>query len=186
MGLPEESIAEMRRALELDPLSLAMSTEMGWSLYIARDYDQAIAQCEKSIELDPNFIDSYACAAQAYEQKKMYPEAIANMKKARAIAGDAPTVLTELACAYALSGQKTEAQGLLDALKERSGREYVDPAVIALIYTSLGDRDRAFEWLEKAFAVRSFWMTWLKVEPKFDPLRSDPRFKELMRRVGIT
>jgi tetratricopeptide (TPR) repeat protein len=145
-----------------------------------------IAQCEKSIKLDPNFIDSYACAAQAYEQKKMYAEAISNMKKARAIAGDAPGVLTELACAYALSGQKDEAVKIIDSLKAQARKEYVDPALIGLIYTGLGEKDQAFEWLEKAYQTRSSWMTWLKVEPKFDPLRSDPRFKDLMRRVGIT
>jgi serine/threonine protein kinase/TolB-like protein/Flp pilus assembly protein TadD len=186
IGKPQDSIAEMRRALELDPFSLSMNAEMGWSLYIARDYDQAISQCRKVIELDPNFIAAYSCAAQAYEQQKMYAEAIADMNKARVLVGDDPGVMEELACAYALSGQKTEARKLLDALKERSAREYVDPGLIALIYASLGEKDQAFEWLEKAYQVRSSWMTWLKVEPKFDPLRSDPRFTDLMRRVGIT
>ncbi len=176
----------MRRALELDPFSLSMNMEMGWSFYIARDYDQAIAQCRKVIELDPNFTAAYSCTAQAYEQKKMYAEAIADMNKAKALVGDDPGLIEELACAYALSGQKTEAQKLLDALKERSAREYVDPGLIALIYTSLGEKDQAFEWLEKAYQARSSWMTWLKVEPKFDSLRSDPRFTDLMRRVGIS
>ncbi len=186
IGKPQDSIAEMRRALELDPFSLSMNMEMGWSFYIARDYDQAIAQCRKVIELDPNFTAAYSCTAQAYEQKKMYAEAIADMNKAKALVGDDPGLIEELACAYALSGQKTEAQKLLDALKERSAREYVDPGLIALIYTSLGEKDQAFEWLEKAYQARSSWMTWLKVEPKFDSLRSDPRFTDLMRRVGIS
>jgi len=186
IGKPQDSIAEMRRALELDPFSLSMNMEMGWSFYIARDYDQAIAQCRKVIELDPNFTAAYSCTAQAYEQKKMYAEAIADMNKAKALVGDDPGLIEELACAYALSGQKTEAQKLLDALKERSTREYVDPGLIALIYTSLGEKDQAFEWLEKAYQARSSWMTWLKVEPKFDSLRSDPRFTDLMRRVGIS
>ena len=186
IGKPQDSIAEMRRALELDPFSLSMNVEMGWSLYIARDYDQAISQCRKVLELDPNFIAAYSCAAQAYEQKKMYAEAIADMNTARAVVGDDPGVMEELASAYALSGQKAEARKLLDALKERSAREYVDPGLIALIYASLGEKDQAFGWLEKAYQERSSWMTWLKVEPKFDPLRADARFADLMRRVGIT
>jgi eukaryotic-like serine/threonine-protein kinase len=185
-GKPLESIAEMRRALELDPFSISMNMEMGWSFYIARDYDQAIAQCRKAIEMDPGFVASYACTAQAYEQKKMYTEAINDLKKARTLAGDDPGLTMELAFAYALSGQKRQAQELLTELKDRSARQYIDATLIALVYTALGNKDQAFEWLEKAYDARSSWMTWLKVEPKFDPLRSDPRFAELMRRVGIT
>jgi len=185
VGNPQESIAEMRRALELDPLSLSVNTEIGWSLYSARDYDQAIAQCRKAIEMDPNFVAAYNCTAQAYEQKKMYAEAIADMKKARTLAGDDPGVIAELACAYGLSGRKKEAQELLNTLKQQSTRQYVDPGLIALIYTVLGDKDKAFEGLEKAYSARSSWMTCLKVEPKFDPLRSDARFTDLMRRVGL-
>ncbi len=186
IGKPEEAIAEIRLALELDPLSIGMNMEMGYSLYIARDYDEAIVQCRKASELDPSFVASYGCAAQAYEQKKMYAEAIAVMKKAMALAQDDAGVITELACAYALAGQKAEVRKLLSVLKTRSAREYVDPGLIALIYTSLGEKDQAFEWLEKAYELRSSWMTWLKVEPKFDPIRSDRRFTDLMRRVGIT
>ena len=116
----------------------------------------------------------------------MYAEAIADIKKALALTGDDPGVLTELGFAYALAGQKTEAQKLLNILRERSTREYIDASLIALIYIAMGDKDQAFIWLNKAYADRSSWMTWLKVEPKFDPLRSDQRFRDLMRRVGIT
>jgi len=186
LGRPQDSIAEMRRALDLDPLSISMNMEMGWSFYVARDYDQAIAQCRKTIELDPSFISSYNCTAQAYEQKGMYDEAIADMKKAAVLSGDDPGVITELAFAEALAGQKAEAQKTLKALKERSAHEYIDPALIALIYIALGEKNQAFIWLDKAYAARSSWMTWLKVEPKFDSLRSDARFTDLMRRVGIT
>ena len=186
LGRPQDSIAEMRRALDLDPLSISMNMEMGWSFYVARDYDQAIAQCRKTIELDPSFISSYNCTAQAYEQKGMYGEAIADMKKAAVLSGDDPGVITELAFAEALAGQKAEAQKILKALKERSAHEYIDPALIALIYIALGEKNQAFIWLDKAYAARSSWMTWLKVEPKFDSLRSDARFTDLMRRVGIT
>src|SRR3989441_2349998 len=97
LGRPQDSIAEMRRALDLDPLSISMNTEIGWSLYSARDYDQAIAQCRKAIEMDPNFVAAYNCTAQAYDQKKMYAEAIADMKKARTLVGDDPGVITEIA-----------------------------------------------------------------------------------------
>lgn len=185
IGKPLESVAEMRRALELDPFSISMNAEIGWSLYIARDYDQAIAQCRKAIEMDPNFVLSYICTAQSYEQKKMYDEAIADVKTAMTLAGDDPAITMELAFAYALSGRKKEAQELLNALKERSARQYLDPSLIALVHGALADKDKAFEWLEKAYDARSPWMTWLKVEPKFDSLRSDARFADLMRRVGL-
>ena len=185
VGRPQESIAEMKRALELDPLSISMNMEMGWSLYISRDYDRAIAQCQKTIEMDPNFSPSYFCTAQAYEQKGMYREAIASMARARTLIGDDPSLLAELGYAYALSGQKGEARKLADTLKQKASKEYVDAALIGLIHIGLGEKDEAFKWLWKAFDARSSWMTWLKVEPKFDSLRKDPHFAELMRRVGL-
>jgi tetratricopeptide (TPR) repeat protein len=171
--------------LELDPLSVSMHFEMGWSLYILRDYDQAIVEGLKALEMDPGFIGSYACVAQAYEQKGMGSEAVAYMQKARKLVGDDPGVLAELGYAYGASGQKAEAQKLADTLTARAAREYIDPALICIIYIGLGNRDQAFAWLEKAYNERSSWMTWLKVEPKFDRLRSDERFEVLMRRVGV-
>src|SRR5437660_8470888 len=115
----------------------------------------------------------------------MYAEAITDMKKAKTFSGDDPGVITELAFAEAMAGQKAEAQKALNILKERSAHEYIDPALIALIYISLGEKDLAFTWLDKAYEARSSWMTWLEVEPKFDSLRSDRRFTDLMRRVGM-
>ncbi len=184
-GRPLESIAEMRRALELDPMSTAMNMEMGWSFYISRDYDQSIAQCRKAMEMDANFALAYLCTAQSYEQQRKYDQAIADATRARTLMGDDPTAIEELAYAYALAGQKNEARKLAEALKAKSNSEYLDPTLIALVYTALGEKDEAFRWLDKAYAARSPWMTWLKVEPKFDPLRSDSRFSALMHRVGI-
>ncbi|PWT88214.1 MAG: hypothetical protein C5B55_13485 [Blastocatellia bacterium] len=186
LGKPEESIAEMQRALELDPLSLPINIEMGWSLYIARKYDEAITQCRKAFELDPTFVSSYACLSQSYVQKRLYKEAIETMLKARQMAGDDSGVLMELGYAYAFNGQKDQALKIVDTLKEKSTHEYVDPACIALVYVALGQKDEGLNWLSKAFDARSPWMTWLKVEPKFDPVRSDERFTDLMKRVGIS
>ncbi|MEP6920544.1 MAG: protein kinase [bacterium] len=185
LGKPSESIAEMRRALELDPNSTSMNMEMGWSFYISRDYDQAIAQCRKAMEMDANFALAYLCTAQAYEQQRKFDQAIADASKARALMGDDPIAMEELGYAYALAGQKEDARKLAHALQEKSNNEYIDPVLIALMHTALGERDDAFKWLDKGFRARSPWMTWLKVEPKFDPLRSDPRFIVLMQRVGI-
>jgi serine/threonine protein kinase/tetratricopeptide (TPR) repeat protein len=186
LGRPEESIAEMQRALDLDPLSSVINLEVGWSLYIDRKYDESIAQCLKVTEMDPAYVPAYSCLAQAYDRKGMYKEAIAKMLKARSLQGDDPLVLMELGYAYALDGQKGEAQKIIDTLKERSSREYIDPALIGLVYIALDEKDAAFSWLAKAFDARSGWMIWLKVDPKFDPLRSDARFNELMKRVGIS
>lgn len=185
LGQPQESIAEMRKALVLDPISVSMNMEIGWSYYIARDYNRAIEQCSKASEIDPHFRDAHLCTAQAYEQRRMYDQALAELKKVEDIAPDDPAFLTELGYVYGLSGRRADALKLVEQLRKISMREYVDPTFIGLIYTALGDREEAFKWLDKAYEARSSWMTWLKVEPKFDPLRSDPRFNELMHRVGI-
>ena len=118
---------------------------------------------------------------QAYEQKGMYKEAINELTKARTISGNWPVAVA----AYALQGGKNQARGTLNELKARATKEYIDPYLIALVYTCLDEKDQAFAWLEKAFEARSPWMAWLKVEPKFDRLRSDPRFRDLLGRVGL-
>ena len=135
--------------------------------------------------MDPTFTYGYMCLAQAAIQERKYEEAIAAMNKATAIAGEVPDLKAELGYDYAISGQKTEAQKIVKELKRRAKREYVNSYSIALVYVGLGDKDQAFDWLQKAYEERSSRLTWLKVEPKFDSLRSDPRFAQLLQRVGF-
>jgi len=136
--------------------------------------------------VNPNRLGAFISLGKAYEQKGMYAEAIAAFQKANSLDINTPDVTAFLAHAYAVSGKRGEAMKLLEELKDLSKQRYVFPSFIALIYTGLGEKDQAFEWLEKAFEERSSWFTDLKVNLQLDSLRSDPRFQDLLRRVGLT
>ncbi len=185
MGRTDESLAEIKQAQEFDPLSLVINTMAGWMLYFAHQYDQAIAQCQKALEMDPNFGMAHFVLGWAYEQEGMYEEAIAVMQKAKNIVG-LPLIGPFLAHVYAISGKTDEAQKLIDQLNELlSKQQYVSPCHMAVIHAGLGEQDQAFEWLQKAYKERAGWLIMLKVEPRFDSLRSDPRYTELLKKVGL-
>jgi tetratricopeptide (TPR) repeat protein len=183
MGRTEESLAEIKRAQELDPVSLSINTSLGWRLYFARQYDQAIEQYRKTLEMDSNFGRAHFNLGQAYEQKGMYEEAIAEFHKAFNFSRD--RAVAALGHAYAMSGKRREARKVLEELEELSKRRYISPYGIALIYTGLGERDQAFAWLQRACEDHSFGLNHLKVEPSLDSLRSDLRFRDLLRCVGL-
>ena len=187
IGRHNESIAERKRACDLDPLSLSANSELGLAFYFARDYDQAIEQFQKTLELQPNFslVDAFLPAA--FEQKGKYDQAIAGFQNGIALKGSTELsfLMSGLGHVYGVSGKKAEARALLDELKQMSLQEYVPAESIALVYVGLGEKDQAFAWLEKAYGERSFGVAWLKVEPRWDSLRSDPRFADLLRRVGL-
>ncbi len=187
MGHHDEAIAERKLAQELDPLSPIANFELGLAFYYARDYDQAIEQFQKTLELDQNFPPAQQFLPAAYEQKGMYGEAIAGFKKVIPLTGGSEWSLTRggLGHVYAALGKKSEALAVLDELKQVSAQGYVPATSIALVYAGLGERDPAFAWLEKACEERSFQMQWLTLEPRWDSLRSDPRFADLVRRVGL-
>jgi TolB-like protein/DNA-binding winged helix-turn-helix (wHTH) protein/Flp pilus assembly protein TadD len=187
MGRSNEAIAERKRALELEPLSLIINFELGLAFYYARDYDQAIEQFQKTLELDQNFGPAHLFLPAAYEQKGMYGEAIAEFKNAIPLKGGGEPSLSKagLGYVYAVTGKKSEARTVLNELKQASEQEYVPANSIALIYAGLGEKDQAFAWLDKGYEQRAFQMQWIKLDPRWDSLRSDPRFKDLMRRVGL-
>jgi serine/threonine protein kinase/tetratricopeptide (TPR) repeat protein len=185
-GRPTEAIAEEKRALELDPLSLVINFELGMSFYYAHDFDQAIEQFQKTLELDQNFPLAREFLPASYEQKGMYAEAIAGFKDNTSRGVDESKIsITRLGRVYALSGKKHEARAILDELKQLSAQHYLPADAIALVYAGLGEKDQAFAWLEKAYEERAFRMQFIKVEPKWDSLRSDPRFADLLRRIGL-
>ncbi len=184
MGRFDEAIAELKRAQELDRLSLIINTNLGESYIYARQYDKAIEQLRKTLELDQSFYRAHWTLGVAYELKASFPEAIAEYQKARALDDD-PRALAMLGHAYAISSKRDEALKALDQLKELAKRRYVSPINFVFIYVGLGEKDEAFQWLETCYQERDPQMTRLKVNPLFDPLRSDPRFTELMRRVGL-
>ena len=155
------------------------------SLFYAGKYDQAIAQSRKTLEVDPNDWLTYQGLGQVYERTKQYPEAIAALQKSRELETSNPSTLGYLGHVYGVAGKKADAEKTLQELKEISKQRYVPPYNFACVYAGLGDKDQAFEWLERAYTERDFYLTLLKVEPAMDNLRSEPRFAGLLKRVGL-
>jgi TolB-like protein/DNA-binding winged helix-turn-helix (wHTH) protein/Tfp pilus assembly protein PilF len=183
LGRFDEAIVEMRKAENLDPLSLIINADLAEILGLAHSYDESIRQSGKTIEMDPNFALAHNQLAQAYLQKHMYAEAVAELQKAVKLSGDSPTCMANLARAYVASGKRSEAVKLLNDLKKRSTTGYSYASEIAMIYASLGETDQAMTWLEKGFEER--FNPGVLLRPGFDPLRSDPRFQNLLRRIGL-
>jgi tetratricopeptide (TPR) repeat protein len=187
MGRLEPAIAEVRRAAELDPLSPVMNRALGTTLLFARQYDQAIQQERKTLELDPNFALAHDSLGMAYLQKSMYREGIGEFEKMLVTAPGSALALSDLGYGYALAGRKADAQKALEQLNELSKHKYVPAVYLARIYAGLGDKDKAFEWLEKSYDDRTIAgaVTFIKVDPLWDALRSDPRFQDLLRRMNL-
>jgi tetratricopeptide (TPR) repeat protein len=185
IGRFDEAVREMRRAQEVDPVSLAKITEMGQVLFLARRYDEALEQSLKALKMDPNFGFAHWVQGLAYLWKGRPEPAILAFQKAIPLSGDSPDEPAALGHAYALAGKHGEARKILDELKQQAGRKYLAPSVIAALCAALGERDQAFAWLDRAYDERDSILVALKVDPLFDPLRSDPRFTDLLRRVGF-
>ena len=184
-GRPEEGIAEVRRAQGADPLSPTIDATAGVAFYFARRYDQALERLRKTLEMDPNFPNAHFWLGLVYEQTGRNEEAIAELQKAVSLSGGEPAELGLRAHVYASAGRRAEAQKVLAELKDLSKRRYVAPFDIALVYAGLGDKHQALEWLERAYEDHSFRLTWIKVWPQLDPLRGEPRFLDLLRRMSL-
>jgi len=185
MGRTMESLTQMNRARDLDPLSISMNFSLGWRLYMARQYDQAINQLRNTLEMDPNFALPRVVLGQAYEQKGLYPQAIVELQKAAAISHDSPPMLGSLGHAFGAAGNKAEADKILGQLLGQSKKHYVSPFYVSIVYAGLHENEKAMDWLEKAYEDRSNAIIFLKVDPDFDGLRSDPRFQVLLRRLAL-
>jgi TolB-like protein/DNA-binding winged helix-turn-helix (wHTH) protein/tetratricopeptide (TPR) repeat protein len=185
MGRTQESLAQMNRARELDPLSISMSFSLGWRLYMAHQYAQAISQLRNTLEMDPNFALPRMVLGQAYEQKGMVPQAIAELQKAAAVSHDSPPMLGSLGHAFGVAGNKAEADKILGRLLEQSKKQYVSPFYVSIVYAGLHENEKALDWLEKAYEDRSNAIIFVKVDPDFDGLRSNPRFQLLLRRLAL-
>ncbi|MEW6209126.1 MAG: protein kinase [Acidobacteriota bacterium] len=188
LGRFEQAVAESKRAQELDPLSLEANTFLGQTLYFAGRYEEAVRQLRKTIDLDPNYWFAYLALSRVYEETKQLDEMMATIQKARQKESAADSqLMAALGRGYALMGRRREAWMTVEELKKRSKRGLPDVGAyyIAMIYAALGEKDQAFEWLERGYQERTFFMTWLNVDPQIAPLRSDPRFADLVRRVGL-
>jgi serine/threonine protein kinase/tetratricopeptide (TPR) repeat protein len=185
MGRSDDALVEMRIAQNLDPVSFLTSSSLGWTFYFGRQFDRAIDQCQKTLELEPNDIGAHSCLGYSYMAKKEFARAVAEFKKAAELSGEEPLRIEGLGIAYGFAGQKDEARRLLAELQTKSTLHYVPPYFLASVYAGLGENDKAFALLEKGYNERDAYLTWLKVEPALDPLRSDPRFHVLLQRVGL-
>ena len=180
----DEAIAEVKKALELDPLSIVINTDLGNTYLQARQYDKAIEQLRKTIEMDQNFYFAHGLLGMAYKMKGDFPDAIAEYQKAKQL-NDDPFVLALLGHVLAAAGNRGEALKILDQLKQLSDHRFVHAYGFALVYAGLGDKDQAFQWLEKSYDDHEPRIMRLKVDPLFDNLHSDPRYADLLRRLGL-
>ena len=182
-GRFEEAIKELKRALELDPLSPSNNSALGTGFLCAQQYDQAIEQERKALDLDANFLPAHLFLGWSYVQKSMYKEGIAELEKAMAISPGNTLLLSGLGYAYAAAGRKLEAQKVLDQLNDLAKQKYVPAMYRAWTYAGLGEKDKAFEWLEKGYEDRSILS--IKAYGVLAPLHSDPRWIDLLRRMNL-
>ena len=182
LGRFDEASAEMRKAVELDPLSPIINTNLGATLLTARRYDEAVELLHKTLELDPNFVPAHYNLHRAYLLQGRHEEAIAEWQKCYELDPD-PGSFVELGHAYALAGRRREAERIVAQLRDLLKERYTISYVMALTYTALGDKDQAFAWLEQAFRDRTEAILYIKVDPFLDPLRSDRRFQDLTQRI---
>jgi TolB-like protein/DNA-binding winged helix-turn-helix (wHTH) protein/Tfp pilus assembly protein PilF len=185
MGRPEDSMEQINRARELDPLSISINFSLGWRFYMARQYDRAIQQLRNTLEMDPSYELPHLVLGLSYAQKRDFGLAIPELRKAVELSHGTPLMTSALANAYARSGNKAEAERLLADLISESKKQYVSPYYFAVLYVGLGKPEEAIDWLEKAFADRSNGMVFLKVEPELDDLRSNPRFVALQQKLNF-
>lgn len=184
MGRLEDSLHEINRAHHLDPTSLIINTSLGLPYYFLRQADRAIELFQRAVDMDPVFWLSHTFLGAAHALEEDYERAIAELRKARR-ASNSAWLVSMLGNAYAKAGRISEARALIKELAERSKRSYVSPYFTAVIYAGLGKKDLAFHWLEKACREKTCWLVYLRVEPRLDELRSDPRFIDLLRSVHL-
>jgi len=182
----DEALAEIRLALDLDPLSRVINLNLARILHFARQFDAAIKQCRKTIEMYPDYVIAHRRLGMSYGEKQMFEEAEAEFKKALSLSGDDTETMSAMAYAYGAAGRLNDARLILNQLIDRAQVIYVSPYSLARVHIAVGQIDEAFECLETTFQERHGILTYLKVEPIFDRLRSDPRFADLQRRMGLS
>ena len=196
-GRKDESLAEAARALDLDPYSPFVNNGVARQYYLSRQYDKAIAQCQVGLQISPMYLPARIQLALAYEQVGKLTEAIAELEQAsKLIAGiskagaadhpiDLPVLHALLGHAYAVAGRQSDAQKELTKLQEGSGKRYIPASYFAILWMGLGNKNEAFKWLDRGYQERSEQVLYLGIEPLVDPLRSDPRFDALLKRIGL-
>ncbi len=184
-GKTEAALKEIRRAQESDPLSLAINSERAWILYMARDFQSAAEQAWKTLVLEPKFSGAQHTLGLAYEQSGLIEEAITELQNARICSGNNPATIAALGHAYAAAGKGEEAWQALQTLEEMSQQRYVSPYWKGVVYSGLGSHELAVQCLEEGYSQKDVWLLWVKVEPRFDPIRGKARFATLVNRLGL-
>ncbi len=185
-GRHDEALREAKQALELDPLNLMIGTWVGLRYYLARQYERAITQVQSTVELDRNFAAARLVLGESYVQSGQREKGLAELQGAASLSGNSPLYLAQIAVALASTGRKSEALALTSQLEMMlTSQQYVSPYGLAQIHAALGDREQTFKWLQSAYDDRAVWMTYLAVDPVFDNYRSDPRFQDLLRKMGL-
>jgi TolB-like protein/DNA-binding winged helix-turn-helix (wHTH) protein/Tfp pilus assembly protein PilF len=184
-GRWDEALKEMERARELDPLSLPISTDVGFSLYYAGKYDAAIASLRMTLEKDPGFPLAHLWLGRAYEEKGMFPEAVAEFKQTQKALPGWPVATAAIGWAYGRWGKPSEARRILAELQSLSKQHYVSAYAIALVHAGLGNKNETFGFLNRGLKERTNWMVWTAIDPRWQPIRNDPRFPELLREIGF-
>jgi serine/threonine-protein kinase len=185
MGRTDRSLAASLHSLELAPFDIVLNAHLAWHYLFARQPDEAVAQAQRTLELDPNSPSATWLLGLAYEQQELLSKAIDQLHRAVDVSRGNPTMVASLGRAYAVAGQRDQVRGVLGQLRDLSARLYVSPYELALIHAGLGDEDQAFAQLRDACEHRSGWLAYLAVDPRLDRLRSDERFAELLRRIGL-
>jgi tetratricopeptide (TPR) repeat protein len=186
VGRHAEALAHIKRAQELDPLSLMISTDLGSFLFYGREYDPALEQYHRTLEMAEDFVVCHWRLAIIYAQKEMYDEATAATQTMKRLLGEEdPLFLTTHGYVCSLSGRRDEAEKVLNDLIGLKEHRYISSVKIAWIYTGLEQNDKAFEWLEKAYEERDFWIAFIKADLVLDGLRSDPRFEILLKKMNL-
>jgi DNA-binding winged helix-turn-helix (wHTH) protein/Flp pilus assembly protein TadD len=184
-GRVEQAVSEVRRAMELDPLSLSISVELAWIHYIARDFDSAMRQSWKTLVLEPTFAPAQNTLGLAYEQLEMYEEAITELQNACVCSDHHPAAIAALGHAHASAGRQEEAAAAVRELELMSQSRHVSSYWRSIACLGLDRIDDALDWIEKACEEHDVWLVWLKAEPRFDAIRSDARFDRALRELGL-
>jgi tetratricopeptide (TPR) repeat protein len=181
----DQAETEIQATQALDPLSAFVDSTAGWTFYCARKYDDAAEQCRKALELAPNFDGAHACLGNTYLGRGAPQQAIAEFQKALQLSGGDAVRAVWLGRAYAQAGDRARALQVQQQLERQSKTAYIPPYFFATLDAALGNKDEAFSWLDKAYAARDLYLAWLKFDPALDPLRADPRFPDLQRRLKL-
>jgi Tfp pilus assembly protein PilF len=185
MGRTEESLRESRRGLELDPLDMLLNVHLAWHYQLAGQFDEALEQAERSVRTEPGWHWSYFFLGWAYEQKSMMTKAIDALTKSVEFSNGHTVMTGALGHAYGVNGERSKAKTILRQLEIVAKTKYVASYEIASIHFGLGETDQGFHWLEKALEERSGWLVYLNREPRLAAMHSDPRFQDLLRRIGF-